>query len=192
MIIARQDPWLAAIVEASADAIIIRNLDGIAIAWNSAAERLLGFKAAEVIGEQITIIVPPDRKDEEASVMARIGRGELAVCYETERCHKDGRVVRVSVAISAVRDANGSLVGTSSILRGLEAEPAPVQADHGLSALIHDATEALTAIIVYTSAGRRLATTLPGQEGVPAVLERIAEQSNRMIKTVQRMRRYVE
>jgi PAS domain S-box-containing protein len=184
MTIAGQNPWLATVLEASDDAIIIRDLDGNLSTWNASAERLLGFEAAEVLGQPMTIMIPKGRADEEASVMARIGRGELVDCYETDRCHKDGRVIRVSVAISAVRDASGSFVGTSTMLRH-------IQSGHSLSALIHDATEALTAIILYTGAGRRLATR-PDHEKVSAVLERITEQSNRMIKTVQKMRRFVD
>ncbi len=202
------DPWLAAIVESSDDAIIIRDLGGITITWNGAAERLLGFTAAEVIGQQLIIMIPPDREREEASVMTRIGRGELVDRYETDRCHKDGQVIKVWVAISAIRDANGILVGTSSIVRGLtdrnardqriqdlEAELAGVQrlfeGDHAPPALIREATEALTAIINYASAGRRLAMSV-GQERISTVLERITEQSNRMSKIVERMRRSVK
>jgi PAS domain S-box-containing protein len=188
------DPWLSAVVESSDDAIIVRGLHGNITAWNGAAERLLGFTAAEVIGQPITILVPPDREQEDASVMARIGRGELVDRHVSDRCHQDGRIIKVSVTISTIRDANGIVIGTSSMVRDLEAELAqvqrPVKDDHGLSALIHEATEALTAIINYTGAGQRLAKS-PGQEGIPAVLERITEQSNRMIEVVKGMRRFV-
>ena len=201
-------PLLAAIFEASDDGIIIGDSGGLITMWNGAAERLFGFTAAHVIGQPIAVLVPPGLEKEEASVMARIGGGELVDRYETDHCHKDGQVIKVSVAISAVRDANGIIVGTSSIVRDmtdrnardqrihdLEAELARVQrlveGDHALSALIHEATEALTAIINYASACRCLATNA-GHEGISTALEHITEQSNRMSKAVKRMRRFVK
>ena len=113
-----------------------------------------------------------------------------------DRCHQDGRIIKVSVTISTIRDANGIVIGTSSMVRDLEAELSALRFnarskdDHTPSALIHEATEALTAINNYTGAGQRLAKS-PGQEGIPAVLERITEQSNRMSEVVKSMRRFV-
>ena len=159
-------------------------------------------------GQPIIVMVPPDREREEASVIARIGRGELVARYQTDRCHKDGQGIEVSVAISAVRDANGIIVETSSIVRGLtdrnaldqrihdlEAELACIrrliEADHVIPALFHEATEALTAIINYANAGHRLATSV-GQVRNSIVFKHVTEQAYRMSKFVQRVRRYAK
>ena len=87
-------PRLAAIVELSDDAIIAKDLNGVILSWNRAAERLFGYTASEVFGKPITIIFPPDRLEEEAAILKQIGRGEKVDHYETARCHKDGQIIK--------------------------------------------------------------------------------------------------
>ena len=91
---------LAAIVESSDDAIVSKGLDGIITSWKKAAERMFGYTANEAIGQSITLIIPPDRKDEEKNILARIGRGERIDHFQTVRRHKDGTLLDVSVTIS--------------------------------------------------------------------------------------------
>ncbi|MCL5279599.1 MAG: MEKHLA domain-containing protein [Planctomycetes bacterium] len=110
---------LAAIVESSDDAIISKDLDGVIRTWNAGAERLLGYKAEEIIGQPITRLLPPERKDEEAEILRRLRHGEYVEHFETVRVAKDGRHVEVSASISPLRDATGNLVGASKILRDI-------------------------------------------------------------------------
>src|SRR6478672_5778265 len=91
---------LAAIIESSDDAIISKNLDGIIQSWNSGAQRLFGWTREEAIGKPITIIIPPDRLEEEPQILARLRRGERVDHFETIRVTKDGRSVHISVTIS--------------------------------------------------------------------------------------------
>src|SRR5262249_36150075 len=81
---------LAAIVESSDDAIVGKDLDGIIQSWNGGAERLFGYAAEEVVGKSITIIIPPERLDEETEILQRLRRGERVYHYETRRRRKDG------------------------------------------------------------------------------------------------------
>ena len=113
-------PRLAAIIESSDDAIIAKDLNGVILSWNSAAERLLGYTAAEVFGQPITVIFPPDRIEEEAVFLDRIRRGEVVDHYETARRRKDGQIISVSVTISPIRDASGKIVGASTTLTGFD------------------------------------------------------------------------
>jgi PAS domain S-box-containing protein len=106
-----------AVVESSKDAIIANALDGTITAWNKAAEDLFGYSAAEAIGQNISIIVPPDRRNEMDDIVARIGQGETIDHHETVRLHKDGLKVEVSLSISPVRSAAGGIVGASEIAR---------------------------------------------------------------------------
>lgn len=110
---------LAAIVESSDDAIIAKNLDGIVESWNGGAERLFGYMAEEMIGRPITIILPPDRIEEEARILARLRNGERVDHFETVRLRKDGSEVQVSVTISPIRDRTGKIVGASKVARDI-------------------------------------------------------------------------
>ena len=107
----------AALVESSDDAIIAKDLEGRIISWNPAAERIFGFTAEEMIGQSIRRLIPADRQQEEDAILARIGAGERVGQFFTERLHKSGRLVQVSVTVSPVRDEDGRIVGASKIAR---------------------------------------------------------------------------
>jgi two-component system, chemotaxis family, CheB/CheR fusion protein len=110
---------LASIVEFSDDAIISKDLDGVITSWNRGAERVFGYRADEVIGKPITILIPLDRLDEETGILDRIGRGEHIDHYETLRRRKDGSLIEISLTISPVKDAEGRIVGASKIARDI-------------------------------------------------------------------------
>ena len=110
---------LAAIVDSSNDAIISKNLDGVISTWNVAAEQLFGYSEIEAVGHPITIIIPPDLHHEEKEILRRVRSGERIDHYETRRVTRDGRTLDVSITISPVRDATGSIVGASKILRDI-------------------------------------------------------------------------
>jgi PAS domain S-box-containing protein len=111
---------LADIVDSSDDAIISEDLDGVIVTWNPGAERVFGYSAGEVVGRSITL-VPPELKDEEPQLLARIRRGEHIEHYETVRRRKDGETVYVSLSISPMRNAAGAIVGASKIARDITA-----------------------------------------------------------------------
>jgi PAS domain S-box-containing protein len=108
---------LAAIVESSADAIISKDLNAIITSWNQAAEKLFGYTAEEAVGKSITILIPPDRHDEEPAILERIRRGERIEHYETVRQRKDGTLLDISLTVSPIRDGKGNIVGASKIAR---------------------------------------------------------------------------
>jgi PAS domain S-box-containing protein len=110
---------LAAIVESSEDAIFSRGLDGLITSWNAGAQRLFGYAAEEVLGRSGTLLLPPDRLDEQSGLLEAIKRGERVAHFETVRLHKDGSQVEVSFSASSVVDAGGKLVGVSSIVRDI-------------------------------------------------------------------------
>lgn len=110
---------LAAIVESSEDAILGKSLDGIITSWNAGAERLLGYSAAEIVGRSVMMLVPPERAEEEAQILERVGAGLRIAPFETARLHKDGALVEVSLAVSPVRDTAGRLVGAATIARDM-------------------------------------------------------------------------
>jgi PAS domain S-box-containing protein len=105
----------AAIVESSQDAIISKNLDAVITSWNAVAERMFGYTEAEAVGQPITILIPPELRDEESKILERLRAGGRIDRYETIRVTKTGKYVDVSLAISPIKDLSGKLVGFSKI-----------------------------------------------------------------------------
>jgi two-component system sensor kinase FixL len=110
---------LAAIVESSEDAIVGKTLDGIVTSWNKAAERIFGYRAAEMLGQPIAILAAPGIADEMPRMLEAIRRGERIAHYETRRRRKDGRSIDVALTISPIRDDAGRIVGASKIARDI-------------------------------------------------------------------------
>ena len=110
---------LSAIVQSSDDAIISKDLTGVVTFWNPAAERMFGYTSAEMVGRSIRTIVPDDRQHEEDHVLARIGAGETVDHFETVRRHKSGAPVHISLSVSPVRNAEGTVIGASKIARDI-------------------------------------------------------------------------
>jgi PAS domain S-box-containing protein len=110
---------LIAIVNSSDDAIISKTLDGIVTSWNPAAEAMFGYTAAEVVGQSIRIIIPSDRQEEEDFVLGKIRCGERVDHFETIRQTKDGQLLNISLTVSPVRNASGTVVGVSKIARDI-------------------------------------------------------------------------
>jgi two-component system sensor kinase FixL len=203
-----EDARLAAIVESSDDAIVAKDLHGVILSWNRAAERLFGYTASEVFGRSITVIFPLDRIEEEAVILGRIRSGERVDHYETARRHKDSQIINVSVTASPIRDASGKISGVSTIMRDLtgrnirdqriqelQAELAHIQRLNELgqvvSTLVHEVSQPLTAISNYVNACRRLVET-EDQERIQSILQRITDQTNRTRGIVERIRDFVK
>src|SRR4051812_5183379 len=110
---------LAAIVTSSDDAIISKTLDGVIMTWNEGASRIFGYSAEEVVGKPITILIPPDRLDEEPEILRRLRAGERVDHIETLRVRKDGTVLNISLTVSPVRNAAGEIIGASKIARDI-------------------------------------------------------------------------
>lgn len=106
---------LRAIVGSSEDAIMSKDLDGKITSWNLAAEHLYGYAPADVIGNNVTMLVPAGHEEEEHEILRRVAAGEKIERYITLRRHRDGHVIEVLLSVSPVRDGRGAIVGVSSI-----------------------------------------------------------------------------
>ena len=122
---------LAAVVEASSDAILSKTLDGTIRSWNASAERIYGYSAEEIVGLNIRLLIPDERQAEEDEILGRLRKGEYIEHYETVRIAKDGRPIDVSLSISPIRDQAGRIVGASKIARDISARK---QAEEALAA----------------------------------------------------------
>lgn len=110
---------LAAIIESSDDAIIGKDLQGIITSWNAGAEKMFGYTPSEMIGASIRRLIPLARQTEEAKILGQIKRGESVRHFETVRVRKDGSTVDVSVAVSAIKNRTGKIVGASKVVRDI-------------------------------------------------------------------------
>ena len=106
---------LAAIIESSEDAIIGKTLEGKIMSWNAGARKLYGYTEAEAVGQPLTFLVSPERGQELAPLLERVGRGEHVSHFETTLRKKDGELAEVSLSLSPVRNVDGQIIGVSTI-----------------------------------------------------------------------------
>ena len=124
---------IKAIVDSSDDAIISKTMQGIIASWNHGAEKIFGYTANDMLGKPMQTIIPDDRQHEEPEILARIARGEKVDHFETQRRHRDGHLVDVSVTISPVYDPKGRVIGASKIARDISKAKAAEAEIHRLA-----------------------------------------------------------
>jgi len=135
--------YVASIVDSSEDAIIGKTLEGIVVSWNRGAERIFGYTAEEVLGQPVTMLIPPDRSDEEPKNIERLRRGERIEHFETVRRRKDGEEIDVSLTISPVKDETGTIIGISKIARDITERQ---RVKEELERLVRDLMDALAQV----------------------------------------------
>lgn len=153
---------LAAIVESTDDAILSKNLDGIIMSWNAGAERLFGYTAEEALGQPVTMLIPAERLHEETMILGNVRAGTRIQHYETVRQRKDGSIVNISLTVSPIVTADGTIVGASKIARDItERVEAQKQQDLLLREMNHRIKNLLTLSSGLVSLSARYAET-PG------------------------------
>jgi PAS domain S-box-containing protein len=143
---------LAGVVDSSDDAILSKDLNGVIGTFNRGAERLFGYKAEEVVGKPVTILIPPVRQHEERDILARIRRGERVEHYETVRRRKDGTLVDISLTVSPVRDDQGKIIGASKIARDITERKLSEAKLHDSERQLQELIAAIPAAIYTTDA----------------------------------------
>jgi PAS domain S-box-containing protein len=152
---------LAAIVESSEDAILSKTLDGIITSWNRGAERLYGYSAAEIVGQPLTRLIPPDLPDDLPQILARLRRGDHIDHYETHRVTKDGTRLDIALTISPIRDDVDQIIGASTIARDITAQKqaaAELERRRQETALLAELAQGLSASLDLETVLRRVVT----------------------------------
>ena len=197
---------LAAIVNSSDDAIVSKTLEGIITSWNPAAERMFGWSAGEAVGRSITLIIPPDRLDEETAVLASLRRGESIDHYETLRMRKDGVIIPISLTVSPIRNLSGTIIGASKIARDIterrrvederlralaqeqaaraEAERANRLKDEFLATLSHELRTPLTSITGWVRMLRQRSLDDEATERALEIVDRNAQALTRLVEDI--------
>lgn len=142
---------LAAIVDSSDDAIVSKDLDGTITSWNQGAERMFGYTAGEAIGRNIILIIPSDRLDEEADILARIRQGDRVDHFETVRKRKDGALLDISVTVSPVKDSAGRVTGASKVAREITGQKRAEERERRITAEAVAATAKFRAVFEQTT-----------------------------------------
>jgi PAS domain S-box-containing protein len=171
---------LAAIVESSDDAILTKDRDGVITSWNPAAERMYGYSAEEAIGRPISILIPEHRAGEERLILDRVLAGEHVDHYESERVHKSGRPLRVSLTISPLPDESGELAGASIIARDIS----DLDRTREFAVRLHELTRALSGEVTSDGAVKRLLEQAVGGLGADAGAVGLLDASGREIELV--------
>jgi PAS domain S-box-containing protein len=138
---------LAAIVDSSDDAIVSKDLNGVITSWNRGAEQLFGYTAQEAVGQPATLLMPPERVDEETDILEHIRRAEVVDHYETVRRRKDGTLFDASVTVSPIRNNRGQVIGESKIARDITERK---QSEKGRARLADQVREANEQLVVGT------------------------------------------
>lgn len=138
-----QNLQLKALVEGSDDAIISKDLAGTIISWNPAAERIFGYSAEEMIGAKMLRLFPEGKELEESAILAQIAKGGKVDHFHTQRVHKSGSLLDISVTASPIRNKSGLVVGVSSISRDITKQTKNEQAVARYQALIESSEDAI-------------------------------------------------
>jgi PAS domain S-box-containing protein len=183
---------LAAIVSSSDDAIISKDLNGVIQTWNAAAVRLFGYTPDEAVGRHISLIIPEDRFDEEAYVIGQIRSGGSVEHYETVRRRKDGSAIEISLSVSPIHGADGTIIGASKIARDVTerkrlerlAAEASRAKDEFLATLSHELRTPLNTVMGYIQMLQHGALPPDQQARALEIMDRNATALRRLVDDV--------
>ena len=192
----QQRALLAAIVDSSDDAIVSKTLEGRILSWNRGATRIFGYEPHEVIGKPITIIVPPELHSEELQILGKLRRGERIDHFDTVRVTKDGRRISISLTVSPIRAADGTVIAASKVARDVSERKlaeqrlqqseealrlADQRKDEFLALLAHELRNPLAPIRYAVAANKKPARTPEQRKQAEEIIERQVAHMSRLL-----------
>lgn len=175
----------AAIIDSSDDAIISKSVDGYITSWNPGAQRLYGYTAEEIIGKPISILMPPEKKDDFPYIMKQLHEGKKVEHYRTQRMTKDGRILHVSITVSPIRDSQGNIIGASKIARDISER---VENERRKDELISTASHELKTPITSQKAFGELLEKIienKGYDELKPIIQKINKQTDKLTKLIE-------
>jgi two-component system sensor kinase FixL len=211
-VLLEQAAWLRCILETVPDAIVVIDQNAIIHSFSTAAEKQFGYRADEVIGRNVNMLMPsPYREEHDAYVHRYRTTGErriIGIGREVLGRRKDGSIFPMYLSVGEGQLQGASLfVGiihditeqqaTERRLRALQDELLQVSRLSGMgqmaSALAHELNQPLTAIVTYMQSAKRLLSK--GDAGAIGraqdAVDRTAQQALRAGEIIRRLREFV-
>ncbi len=113
---------LSSILEYTEDAIISKSLDGTIQSWNKGSEKMFGYTSEEMIGKNISLLIPPEFINNDENHLSRISNTEIFNCYETTRITKNREQLSVSIIVADIKDQAGTIVGSYQVARNITSQ----------------------------------------------------------------------
>jgi PAS domain S-box-containing protein len=175
----------AAIIDSSDDAIISKSADGYITSWNRGAQKLYGYTPEEIIGQPVSVLMPPNKKDDFPFIMNQLHQGKRVEHYETQRQTKDGRILHVSITVSPIRDSQGNIIGASKIARDItERIENEKRRDEFVSTASHELKTPITSQKVFGELLERIIDK-EGPTKLKPYIQKINQQTEKMTKLVE-------
>ena len=199
------------IFEGARDAVVATTLEGLVLRMNPAAEAMLGYSGAELLGQSISVLNPANWETRGRAILERLGRGDPIESYDGVHLRKGGEEIHVSVSVLPIRDDHGRLALVAWLARNVneqkltQARLNAVQTElrhvsrlsamgEMSSALAHELNQPLSAITNYLGAAQRIMKKDPAafSQKVHDNLGKAAQQTLRAGEIIRRLREFVK